>query len=408
MTDFRRADEVLDEGEIDDEARTLIVMNPLARDASDAQAAETQAAAVTAEAGEAAEVDAEASEISDVSSWNLEDVSVLAEESAANLQERDSAEALRDSEIDRLLARDSAELLRDSEVDGLLLDDGELSASQETPSLELSPLPPGLLSESARARAEPTERITLPQTHPLANSIAPTSAPKSVAPASNERSPFWQMVAAAAILVGLGAAGSQLSGRSERASEAAATQVTASALSLAAAGESQRDEALLAAREEQEPTLLEPVELAAAQQDVEAEAVPVVAPAALGSSAGKGGSSRESARSAAEATPARASGSARSVKRTTAPADLPAQLSREQVVQTMRAGQATLSKCTGGRSGVVQAQLTVRNTGKVSYALIQGTFAGTPEGTCLVGALREIRFPEFAESSLRLTYPLSF
>jgi hypothetical protein len=87
---------------------------------------------------------------------------------------------------------------------------------------------------------------------------------------------------------------------------------------------------------------------------------------------------------------------------------LPAQPSREQVMATMRAAMPALARCTGGRRGVVEVQLTVRGSGKVTYALVQGSFAGTPQGSCLARALRDVRFPEFGESSLRLSYPLQF
>ena len=74
----------------------------------------------------------------------------------------------------------------------------------------------------------------------------------------------------------------------------------------------------------------------------------------------------------------------------------------------MKAAMPALNQCTAGRKGSVSAQLTVRGTGQVSYALIQGSFAGTREGSCLAKALRDVRFPAFSESSLRLTYPLQF
>jgi len=67
-----------------------------------------------------------------------------------------------------------------------------------------------------------------------------------------------------------------------------------------------------------------------------------------------------------------------------------------------------LNRCAAGRRGVVSAQLTVRSSGQVSYALVQGSFAGTREGTCLAKALREVRFPEFSDPTLKLTYPLQF
>ncbi len=400
MTDFRRANEVLDEGEVDDEAKTLIVVNPLAREADEVRAADS----ADVEARSEADVldgafDVDESEIADVSSWNHDLVMVSTEEVMAGLQARESIELLRDSEFDRLVT--------DSDIPS--------SESDEIPILTLLPLP-AEFQPTSRAKAEPTERITLPQTHPLANSIAPTTAPKSLVPESKQGSPVWQMVAAAAILVGLGAVGNRLHG---------ASQTDASVPVAASVGRSSGDlgpseSTFAAVRSDEVPARAEiaeaPVEEAVAEaaarvDEVEAdnpapEAVRRTEPSPRAVAARQGGQKRAE-RKAVEAAP-RSARPARSEKSAAGQGEVAAQLSREQVVATMGAALPGLSKCTGGRSGVVQAQLTVRNTGKVSYALVQGSFAGTPEGTCLVSALRDVRFPEFGEPSLRLTYPIYF
>lgn len=400
VTDFRRANEVLEEDGIDEEAETQIVENPFVRDADSHQSRELGEAGDLSE-NESVElpVDVEDVEISYVSSWNQELVQVSAEEVMEGLRTRDSFESLRDSEVDSLL----------------LTADGPLLATDPTPILTLSPLPPELGGPPSRASSEPTARIPLPRTHPLANSIAPTTAPKTVPPQASNQSPFWQMVAAAAILVGLGAAGSKLHSTAGEPAKAAATSARSLDGSPSFAAEPVREAApsQLAAQVQEEPVLdtdtveaLEPNQPA----DVVATAPEAEGPAPASEPVRDAQRrEREVSELVSVATGPRPERVARAKGgNAKAQAEVPAQLSREQVVSTMRTAMPHLSKCTGGRAGLVQAQLTVRNTGKVTYALVQGSFAATQEGSCLASALREVRFPAFGEPTLRLTYPLQF
>ena len=250
----------------------------------------------------------------------------------------------------------------------------------------------------------------IPRTHLLANSIAPTATIKSVPPAPAARGPFWQIVAAAAVLVGLGAGLGQLKEREAHREGAPAVET---GLVVRRTAASAKREPLLAPRaaepkKVEEPAVspgnlavakaqparapVEPPALAAATDKVEPE---------LGSHSGAG------EKNAVESTKtSRAVRVKRTSTKSTGP--LPAQPSREQVVATMKAAMPALNRCTDGRKGSVSAQLTVRGSGRVSYALIQGSFAGTREGSCLATALRDVRFPAFSEPSLRLTYPLQF
>ena len=55
--------------------------------------------------------------------------------------------------------------------------------------------------------------------------------------------------------------------------------------------------------------------------------------------------------------------------------------------------------------GVATVTLTVRGSGQVSHALVGGTFAGTPQGSCIARAVKLARFPSFSDDSVRITYP---
>ncbi len=353
--------------------------------------------------------------------WDLEEAGEnLPAESAANppyssekisdllLQARESIVNVEDSELQVLArisaefnqamdaseGRESAELLRDSEIDDLIVDFDEAERASGGAAAETA---------SAPAQRESPERSTvMPRTHPLANSIAPTAAVKSVAPPAEARGPFWQIVAAAAALVALGVGVGQFSprqdARSERSSESTGAVVHGAA-SLAPREPVLAPQAAPPARPEEEAAF------GAAAEPSTPEATPEP-PQVVGSQTEPEGVEEATSRKSAREGRAGRSRRAKRARGQTGP--LPAQLSRESVVATMRAAMPELARCTGGRKGAVSAQLTVRGNGKVSYALIEGSFAGTPEGSCLVKALREVRFPAFADSRLRLTYPLQF
>jgi type IV secretory pathway VirB10-like protein len=239
----------------------------------------------------------------------------------------------------------------------------------------------------------------------LANSIAPTAAVKSVAPPAMPRGPFWQIVGAAAAMVALGVGLSQLQQREPSQPEAQAGLVVRStaASQPAPAPLSARapEGALRPQAQAPEPVRQETVVVAevAAANKAEVEQAPPVAPQVEAAAPAVVASKREARAERVKRVDPRARKSGK---------QLAAHPSREQVVSAMKTAMPALSQCTGGRKGSVSAQLTVRSSGQVSYALIQGSFAGTPEGSCLARALRDVRFPPFAEPSLRLTYPLQF
>jgi outer membrane biosynthesis protein TonB len=129
--------------------------------------------------------------------------------------------------------------------------------------------------------------------------------------------------------------------------------------------------------------------------------------------------SRAEARTAAAEAPAAAAEQAadeparRPAKATTtastasaAPAsDLPAQPSRDDVRAALDAVIPELQKCAGSLHGTADVTMTVRSGGVVSYAVVAGTFAGTPEGSCIARTVKLAKFPAFSDPSVRVSYP---
>jgi hypothetical protein len=50
----------------------------------------------------------------------------------------------------------------------------------------------------------------------------------------------------------------------------------------------------------------------------------------------------------------------------------------------------------------------VRSDGVVASVAVAGSpFGGTPQGSCMEGALRSARFPAFRQTQFRVQYPMS-
>lgn len=352
---------------------------------------------------------------------------------------RDLAEALEGGE-----GRDSAEQLRDSDVQ-------VLAAASQTPTRPLRPVPTPsggrsmpmplprpngngqmssiLLGPGASTRNDATERFShMPSTHPLANSLAPTAPSVRPVPMPEKRTPAWLVAVAAVALVGAGAAiGRYRAGLPNQADESRTVAVAA-------------------------PTAAEPIAEATAvappapENAALAPAEPVAAPEVPSETKGADEASAESA----EETPAEARKRERDLRRAeraaaaaaalsadstpaadvspspsevpaeanaiAAPAParvkpaapsgpLPAQPSREQVVATMDAMQPELARCVGEKHGSANVTMTVRSAGTVSYAIVGGSFAGTPEGSCIARVIKLAQFPAFSDASIRVTYP---
>jgi hypothetical protein len=66
-----------------------------------------------------------------------------------------------------------------------------------------------------------------------------------------------------------------------------------------------------------------------------------------------------------------------------------------------------LQTCAAGEHGRMKANVTISGAGRVTYATIEGAFAGTPQGSCMARALRGTQCPQFASPLLRGGYPFA-
>jgi hypothetical protein len=135
-------------------------------------------------------------------------------------------------------------------------------------------------------------------------------------------------------------------------------------------------------------------------------AVPATAPAAAEAAPGTEPAVAEAAAAPAEAAAAPAEAAAAPAEATPA-ADLPEAPSREQIVEGFESVHADLLTCAAGNHGMLKVQATILGSGRVSQALIDGVFRGTPEGSCMARALRKAKFVQFAQPSLSIAYPFS-
>lgn len=87
---------------------------------------------------------------------------------------------------------------------------------------------------------------------------------------------------------------------------------------------------------------------------------------------------------------------------------LPEKLSRDQVRAGLDAVRSQVLQCTNGTYGRVLADVTISGPGRVSHAVIEGTFAGTNAGSCMARAIRGAKFEPFSGPEISVRYPFSF
>jgi hypothetical protein len=112
-----------------------------------------------------------------------------------------------------------------------------------------------------------------------------------------------------------------------------------------------------------------------------------------------------SAPTAIRTVPAAAGANARSAA--ASPQITQQDLSRTQVQNSLESVRSQLQSCAAGVHGRTTANVTISGAGRVTYATIEGAFAGTPQGSCMARALRGAQFPQFASPQLRVRYPFA-
>jgi len=345
---------------------------------------------------------------------------------------RDLAEALEGD------GRDSAEQLRESDIDMVAMTPPPPQVTQTGPRptmprpIPSSHVPSMLLGPGASTRDDATERFShMPSTHPLANSLAPT-APSVRPPPEEKKTPAWMVAIAAVMLIGFGAAIGRFRSQSAeptveapavvaaaRAAEPVATPVPAAPMPAPVAELAPQNEDALPAQDApaegslaaKDPATAaspspadEPTESPRRRRErgESASTVAAVEPQAIEPTATPASSPAASPAAVAEPSKEIAEPPKAKVVPT---GPLAAQPTREQVVAAMDKVLPALTECVGTKHGTANVSMTVRSTGSVSYALVGGTFAGTPEGSCIARVVKQAEFPAFSDPSIRVTYP---
>lgn len=79
---------------------------------------------------------------------------------------------------------------------------------------------------------------------------------------------------------------------------------------------------------------------------------------------------------------------------------------RDDVVRALGAVHSAVQTCAAGRGGVAWVQVTFAGpTGRVSNALVQGNFAGTPQGSCIARAVRSAQVAPFHSATFSVAFP---
>jgi len=85
---------------------------------------------------------------------------------------------------------------------------------------------------------------------------------------------------------------------------------------------------------------------------------------------------------------------------------LPLAPTRADVAAAMAAVAPAVQECAGAAHGLAEVHVVVAGSGRVSSALVTGTFTGTPTGSCIARAMRTGSFPAFAGPSFTFVYPI--
>lgn len=86
--------------------------------------------------------------------------------------------------------------------------------------------------------------------------------------------------------------------------------------------------------------------------------------------------------------------------------NLPDTPSRENVARALRSVEDAVKACGQGEHGIAMTQVTVSGSnGRVTRAVVQGAFAGTPVGSCVARTVRGARFERFKRPTFTVTFP---
>lgn len=287
------------------------------------------------------------------------------------------------------------------------------------PADERAELPSMLLGPAMSTRGDITERVTtIPRTHPLANSIAPGGSHVSIPP-GRRSSPRWYFAfGGVGLLLVAGGAALFLQSRGEH-HAVVASRTSEAPLEQPLQVLEPAEETVIVLEEPPEPVLLaDAVAAPAVESAIAAPEQPdpqPASPVAPRERRKRMALSAPAERPSAEpgAAPEPVSGLRVTVGPVelrpvgNAPASEQAPLpERSAVIEAVNRVAAELRACVGEEHGIADVTLTVRGSGTISHALVEGAFAGSPQGSCLARTLRSVRLPPFADRLLHIAYPL--
>ena len=86
---------------------------------------------------------------------------------------------------------------------------------------------------------------------------------------------------------------------------------------------------------------------------------------------------------------------------------LPDEPSRQNIVDALNQLRDELDACSQGLAGTAELDLTIAHGGTVTYALVGGDFARTPQGSCIARTVRRARFEPFSKPRIRILYRMA-
>jgi hypothetical protein len=83
--------------------------------------------------------------------------------------------------------------------------------------------------------------------------------------------------------------------------------------------------------------------------------------------------------------------------------ELPKKPSRDQVLDSLRRVQKKVSACAGGKKGMAMAAIKVASDGRVKSVKVSNV--EEPAASCIEGAVKQAKFPEFSDPEFSINFP---
>lgn len=84
---------------------------------------------------------------------------------------------------------------------------------------------------------------------------------------------------------------------------------------------------------------------------------------------------------------------------------LPETPDRSTIQAVLAARTDAVTACAAGAHGLADVDIVIASSGRITTATVNGSFAGTPVGSCIARAVRAATFPPFSQPRFEVTYP---